>query len=456
MSAGLSLLVVDDDPRIRTALLDGLTVAGHRVACVASGKDALARLRTESFDVVLLDLKMPEMDGLEVLRILRDEPVETDVVVLTGTAEVESAVAAMKLGARDLLQKPFSLAELERVVRHVRATRPAPEPELAATDTATRRVPDRRPGDTSWLVGADPRMVALRATIERVAPTDATVLITGESGTGKELVAQLLHAQSRRADGPLVAVDCPSIPPPLFESELFGHERGAFTGAIKKKRGKLEDAHGGTLFLDEVAELPLELQPKLLRFLQEREVIPIGGNRGATVDTRVIGATNTDLTIMVDHRTFRRDLFHRLAVVQIDLPPLRERTADIPLLVATFAARVAQEMGGGSKSVSADALALFAAYPWPGNVRELENVVEEGCILEGGVVITASSLSPATRRRLSTATRSDAVAPEAGDREHIVEVLERERWNISRAARTLGIHRATLHRKILSLGLRRL
>ncbi|MFQ5830820.1 MAG: sigma-54-dependent transcriptional regulator [Candidatus Methylomirabilia bacterium] len=448
----LKVLVVDDEVQLCTLLEGVLARLGHRVATATSGQEALRLIRAETFEVVLLDLKMPDMDGLEMLKALKDSGIESEVVILTGHADVESAVTAMKLGAHDYLQKPFVVAELERVLRAA-----AESHRLKGQPAASRVGLDFRVPHAPILLGEDPKIVALRTIIERVAPTDATVLITGESGTGKELVARLIHIGSPRAGGPLVVFDCPAVPISLFESELFGHERGAFTSAVTRRQGKLEEADGGTLFLDEVGELPPEVQAKFLRFLQERRVTRVGGNMAMSVDARVISATNRDLTTMVQRGNFRRDFFHRLNVVQIDLPTLRERKRDTPLLVAHFVERFCRGAGIPTKEVSPDTLALLIAHTWPGNVRELENVIQRACILTPGGTITPDSLPPYILSEPAPADRTgtgDVRSLADADRRYVLEVLCQAQWNISRAARALGIHRATLYRKIMALGLR--
>ncbi|MBI4611124.1 MAG: sigma-54-dependent Fis family transcriptional regulator [Candidatus Rokubacteria bacterium] len=448
----LKILVVDDEPVMRELLREALTGFGHRVAVAASGREALRLIRAESFQVLLLDLRMPGMDGLDVLKAVRTVGYDIEVVVLTGYADVESAVAAMKLGAHDYLRKPIDLSELEQVARRAVAFQCAKgRPE------AVRAASGDRASLPLTLLGVDPKIAAVRKIVELVAPTDATVVITGESGTGKELVARLIHTRSLRAAGPLVVVDCPSVPVSLFESELFGHERGAFTGAVAKRRGKVEEANGGTLFLDEVGELPHDVQAKCLRFLQHRQVTRIGGNLAVNVDTRVIAATNRDLVAMAEEGAFRRDLFHRLSVVEIDLPALRERKEDIPLLATHFVERFCQAAGMVGKEILPDCLALLSAYPWPGNVRELENVIQRASILTLGPALTPESLPPRVLRAITPSDVGPLVGPETLaeiDKRHVLEVLRREQWNISRAARVLGIHRATLYRKVMALGLR--
>jgi DNA-binding NtrC family response regulator len=345
------------------------------------------------------------------------------------------------------------LAEIE--VLRERVLRALDQEPGAMSSPAGPPRPELRDRHEPALLGVDGQIEALRATIERVARTNATVLITGESGTGKDLVARLIHSRSPWVTGPFVPVDCPSVPAPLFENELFGHERGAYTGADRRQRGKLQEGAGGTVFLDEVADLPLEIQPKLLRFLQERQVVPLGSARPVVVTLRVISATNRDLEAMVERGAFRRDLFFRLNVITIALPPLRERRRDIPLLVAHFVRRFCGLHGLPLRTVEPEALALLVAYDWPGNVRELENVVERAVIMAQGSVLTTEALPDAVLegagRRVRAGRRGEQ---EPGAEARIGVALRAENWNISRAARELGVHRSTLYRKMMALGLR--
>src|SRR5438105_10417391 len=379
MSAGLDVLIVDDEPRVCEFVRDALS--GCRVVASHSGPEALDLIRSEDFDVVLLDLRMPGAGGLEVLKALAGGATVPAVLILTGYGDVDSAVAAMKLGARDYLQKPIGVESLRQAVLSAATCARPGDPSVLSGHAAPG-------GDVSAggpvLLGVDPKIRAVRGVVEEVAPTTATVLITGETGTGKELVAAMIHRRSPRAAGPFIVVDCPSVPVSLFESEGFGHERGAFTGAVSARRGKLEDADGGSLFLDEVGELTLGVQPKLARFLQGREDARVGRGRAVPVDVRVIAASNRDLGAMVSQGTFRADLFHRLDVVQVDLPPLRERPADIPLLVTHFVARFGRALVVAPKAVPPEWLGWLVEYAWPGNVRQLENVIQRACILSRG------------------------------------------------------------------------
>ncbi len=436
-----AVLIVDDERSMRIVLSTFLKRKGVQVAEAGGFSEALKKIQQERYDVVITDLKMDDGGGVDVLRAVKRLTPATPVIILTGYATIPSAVETMKLGAFDYLTKPFEPDELLLKI-HNALERKGPSSAAPPTQAAV-------------FLGQDPKILALRDMIERVAPTDTTVLITGESGTGKELVARWIHTRSRRSHTPLVVVDSPSVPVSLFESELFGHERGAFTGALQKRQGKLAEANGGTLFLDEVGELPLEVQAKLLRFLQEHQVTMIGGNQPLHVDARVISATNRDLMTMVAQGTFRADLFYRLNVIQIELPPLRERQGDIPLLASHFVEQFSRAMGTTSKVISSEMLALLVAHSWPGNVRELENVMKRSCTLAAGDVLTPESLPPyipSGMAPLDYGGTEDSTSLADRDRQYILEMLDKEQWNISRAARVLGIHRATLYRRLLSMG----
>jgi DNA-binding NtrC family response regulator len=438
-----AVLIVDDERSMRRVLATFFKRKGLQVAEASGVTEAIKKLQHEHYDAVITDLKMDDGGGVEVLRAVKKFTPATPVIVLTGYATIGSAVEVMKLGAFDYLTKPFEPDELLLTIHKA-----LEQNGLSSADL---------PMQAAVFLGQDPQILALWSIIERVAPTDTTVLISGESGTGKELVACWIQARSRRSHTPLVVVDIPSVPVSLFESELFGHERGAFTGASQQWQGKLAEADGGTLFLDEVGELPLEVQAKLLRFLQDRQVTMIGGSQTRHVDARVISATNRDLAAMVDQGTFRRDLFYRLNVVQIEIPPLRERQGDIPLLVAHFVEQFSRAMGTTPKEVAPELLALLVAHAWPGNVRELENVMKRACTLTVGDVLTPASLPPYIPSGAAALERGDSAASTSladKDRHYILEVLGEVQWNMSRAARVLGIHRATLYRKLLGMGLK--
>jgi len=434
-------LIVDDEQSMRIVLATFLKRKGVQISEASGFTEALKKLQQERYDVVITDLKLDDGGGVDVLRAVKRLTPATAVIVITGYATIPSAVETMKLGAFDYLTKPFEPDELLLII-HKALGRNRPSREAPATPTTV-------------FLGEDPKILALRGTIEQVAPTDTTVLITGESGTGKELVARWIHMRSRRSNTPLVVVDSPAVPISLFESELFGHERGAFTGASQRRLGKLAEADGGTLFLDEIGELPLEVQAKLLRFLQEHRVTMIGGSQSLHVDARVISATNRDLAVMVEQGSFRRDLFYRLNVIQIELPPLRERQKDIPLLASHFVEQYTRAAGTTSKVLSSELLALLVAHSWPGNVRELENVIKRACVLATDNVLTPESLPPYIRSGVAPLDRNgteEGTSLADRDRQYVLEVLDKEQWNMSQAARVLGIHRATLYRRLLSMG----
>ncbi len=474
------ILIVDDEPSVREALRM-VFKTDHEPLPAADGPAALTQLAEGPVDLVLLDVVMPGMDGLEVLRAIRAAYPMLPVVMLTATRTVRTAVDAIKLGALDYLTKPFDVDELRLVVR--KALAPAPQapgravldpdaPTSASTPSpppgpasparrsgvADASGPAGRPAAGAKLLGEAPSTQAVRGLVEQVARRRATVLITGESGTGKEVVARAIHAASLRATGPFVAVNCAAIPETLLESELFGHERGAFTDAKAQRLGRFELAHGGTLFLDEVGELPLAAQAKLLRVLEDQTFIRVGGSRGVTVDVRVIVATNQDLRAMVAAHRFRDDLYYRLAVVPIRLPPLRERREDIPMLARHFLALHADELPGAT--FTDDALALLTGHDWPGNVRELQNVVERAVALAKGPAIglddlpvhlagerPLSSLGSLREAVLGGELRFDDAEAEF-ERELILDALRRTNYVQTQAAALLGITRRILKYKM--------
>ncbi len=440
---GIKVLVVDDERPTRLLMEKELPRAGCAVTSVESGEGALEQLRARDFDVVLLDLKMPGIGGMEALRRIRDSGASAEVVVLTGHPDVNSAIEAMKLGAYDYLTKPFRLAEVEVVLR-----RAAERRRLQKENTALRRMVAQR-GPFPLLIGQSPAMTAVLQTVERIAPTDANVLIEGESGTGKGLVAQAIHQRSPRATGPFLVVSCSGFQDPLLESELFGHEKGAFTGATSVKQGLFEVADRGTLFLDEVGEMSPAMQSKLLQVLDSRELRRVGGTRVQRVDVRIIAATNKDLAREVRTGRFREDLYYRLNVVSLALPPLRERQEDIPLLVEHFLEQL-QVTGGKAKTVSPEALQCLVRYAWPGNVRELANTIERLIILTPGGVIGPEDLPPNIRSPLG-APHGRSLGPASlaeMERLHIIRVLSETGGKKMQAARLLGIDLKTLNHKI--------
>ncbi|BCR05520.1 acetoacetate metabolism regulatory protein AtoC [Desulfuromonas versatilis] len=435
-----TVLVIDDDDSLRRVTEFTLHEAGYRVVTAADGEEGLRIFNLETPAVVITDIQMPGLSGYEVLKRIKESRPETLVLVITAFGTVEKAVEAMKLGAYDYLAKPFGRDELCLVVEKAFSFR-----GLKDENTRLREELDQK-ADFSHLVGMSDGMQKVFSVVRRVAGTEATVLITGESGTGKELIARAIHTGSERKAGPFVAVNCAAIPRELLESELFGHVKGAFTGAIKDRKGKFELAEGGTLFLDEVGELPLELQPKLLRALQEREIEPVGG-APRKVDVRLVAATNLDIDAAMEEGTFREDLYYRLAVIPVDLPSLRARQGDIPLLVKHF---LKKHGGGLEVGISDEALGCLEAYGWPGNVRELENVVERMIILRHGNRIEKEDLPPKITRRASAPENRVLNLPEDGysledlEKEAVREALSRNGWNQTRAAAFLRIPRHTL------------
>jgi len=439
------ILVVDDEPGLRESfrlILDD----EYEVIDVPDGPAALDVLRSSQVDVVLLDIRLPGMDGIEVLERIKalDEAVE--VILVTAVKTVRTAVAAMKLGAFDYLTKPFEEDELLSLVRRALERRSLEREVVYLRSELERR------HDFDELVGQHPEMQKLYRLVTNVARTPTTVLITGESGTGKELIARAIHRQSPRRDKPFVAVNPAAIPETLMESELFGHEKGAFTGAFQRKLGKFELAQGGTLFLDEIATLKPELQAKLLRVLQEREIERVGAGRAIKIDVRIIAATNVDLTGAVATGAFRDDLYYRLNVVHLTVPPLRDRREDIPLLVQHFIRRYNGEFGKRIEGPAPEALAALCAYHWPGNVRELQNVVERSVVLVESGTVGLDDLPLELSVGAAGAESSEAVplneASDRFERQMVIRMLDRVDGNVSEAARALGIHRNSLKAKL--------
>lgn len=439
----IRVLVVDDERPIRFLMEKELPRAGCLVTCAETGEDALERLRAQDFDVVLMDLKMPGIGGLEALRRIRESGASAEVVVLTGHPDVTTAIEAMKLGAYDYLTKPFKLAEVEIVLR-----RAAERRRLTQENTALRRMVDQG-GRAPLVLGQSRAMAAVLATVDRIAAADANVLIEGESGTGKGLIAQTIHRQSPRSQGPFLAVNCSGFQDQLLESELFGHERGAFTGAAALKQGLFEVADRGTLFLDEVAEMSPAMQAKLLQVLDSREFRRVGGTRLHRVDVRIVAATNKTMQREVEAGRFREDLYYRLNVVGILVPPLRDRREDIPILVDHFLAR-SQASTGQRKTLAPDALRSLVEYAWPGNVRELSNIIERLVILAPGTVIGPEALPPniQTPHFATAAPAPGPVSLAELERAHIARVLQETGGKKMQAARLLGIDIKTLNKKI--------
>ncbi len=456
-----TVLVVDDERNIRRSLRMILSGEGFTLLEASSLAEARALLDKEDPDAVLLDVRLPDGSGLDLLSELLTSPRarELPVIVISGHASLEDAARAIRVGAADFFQKPLDRDRVLVSVRNaVRTRRLSRELERLRSEDAGR----------FELLGESPPMRELRALIEKVAPTDATVLVAGESGTGKELVARALHRMSHRAAGPFVKVNCAAIPRDLIESELFGHERGAFTGAAGRKRGVFEQADGGTLFLDEIGDMALETQAKVLRVLQHRELVRVGGEQPLRVDVRIVAATNKDLTREVSDGRFREDLYYRLNVVPLRTPPLRERPEDIPLLARAFFESHWRDVGMRPKPVDPEVFEVLATRPWPGNVRELRNAVERMAILSGSRISIRDLPDPPLRPSEPASSPSsvfpvplDGVRPtlreyrDMAERAYVLDTLERCGWNVSEAARRLGIERTNLHKRMRTLGIRR-
>ena len=435
------ILVVDDDQSLREFLTITLVRDGYEVDAAGSGAEALRRVAEAPVDLALVDLRMPGMDGLETLRRLKEVNETISVVIVTAFSTTETAVQALKEGAYDYLIKPFTVAELKLVVGKALEER-----RLRWENLRLRREVELR-YTVGNMVGKSPKMQDLFSTISRVADSKATILLTGESGTGKTVLAKTIHFNSSRKDAPFVAINCAAIPQELMESELFGHLRGAFTGAIANKAGLFETADGGTLLLDEISEMSTHLQAKLLRVLEDREIRPVGGTKPVPVDVRIVAATNRDLAQAMARGAFREDLFYRLNVIAVNLPPLRERREDIALLANHFLQKFASESGGPVKVLAPEALACLERCPWPGNVRELENIIERAVTLESGPIVRIESLPESLRRAPEPLAHRVELPPEGLDLDAIMEriecdlirqALERSRGVQSRAAQLLG------------------
>lgn len=455
MTGPKRILVIDDDDSLRRVVEYNLAEDGHRVITAADGSGGLEAFQHESVDLVLTDIRMPQMEGIELLTRLKAMQPDLPVIILTAFGTIDSAVEAMRLGAFDYLTKPFSRDQLRASVR--KALEVA---ELRSENRSLRQVITDRFSFANMIAGSR----AMRAVTEmasRVAQTDTTVLLAGESGTGKELLAKGIHFNSGRARQAFVTVNCAAIPEQLLESELFGHRRGAFTGAVADKRGKFEVAHAGTVFLDEIGELPPLLQVKLLRVLQEREIDKVGETRPIKVDVRVIAATNRDLEKMIADGAFREDLYYRLAVVSIRMPPLRERVDDIPFLVDAFLEKHSRRLGRPRPELQKEVYSAFNLYGWPGNIRELENVVERALVLDKDGVIGLDDLPDRLRAREQRIGNVRIELPDEGislekvERELLLTALEKHDWNQTRAAAYLDITRSTLLYRMQKYGLER-
>jgi DNA-binding NtrC family response regulator len=448
----LTVLVVDDERNIQLTLARALSMEGYAVETAGGGREALDKIAALPVDVVVMDVRMPDLDGLAVLQKARETRPELPIVIMSGHGSIETVRSAFKLGAFDYLEKPITEKDklLVAVKNAVRLE------SLRAENAALRREAGRHD-----MVGGGPAMRRLFELVRRAGPSEGRVLVTGENGTGKELVARAIHESSRRKDGPFVKLNCAAVPAELIESELFGHERGAFTGAVAARKGKFELADRGTLFLDEVGDMPAAMQAKVLRVLQEGEFERVGGQHTLRCDVRVVAATNKDLQAEVQAGRFREDLFYRLNVVPIHLPPLRERQEDVPALSERFLLEACERNGRRPMRLAPEAVAALQTHPWPGNVRELRNLVERLAILCDGPEITADDVAavlPGARRPRADRFRAGASfheLVEEAEREVILGALDAHADNVSDTARALGLERSHLYKKMRALGIKR-
>ncbi len=446
-----AILIVEDEAKMRRLLELNLGEDGFTTFSAGDAETGLKLLSEHAIDLVVTDLKLPGMDGLEFLQTVKRQNAALPVVVMTAFGSVETAVEAMKAGASDYVLKPFSLAEMRLVIHKELDVR-----DLREENRSLREALGKRYAHPN-VVARSPKMQEVLATVERVAPTNSTVLLGGESGVGKDLVARAIHEKSRRARGPFLKINSTAIPENLLESELFGYEKGAFTGAAASKPGKFELADKGTLFLDEIGDVPPVTQVKLLRVLQEREFERLGGTRTIKVDVRLVAATNRDLRAALEQGTFREDLYYRLNVVPIDIAPLRERREDIPDLANLFIKRFAGDSGKGVEGITPEAMQILVNYHWPGNVRELQNIVERACALAKGSVLDVADIHldtrPAKTANGATGFLPDGMTLEQWEDEMVQEALRRANGNKSQAARLLGLSRNALRYRLSKIGI---
>jgi two-component system nitrogen regulation response regulator NtrX len=445
-----SILIVDDEPGVRSSLSGVLKDEGFDVEAVASGEECLERAQRGAYDVIMLDVWLPGMDGLATLQRLRERKIDAQVVIVSGHGNIESAVRAIKMGAYDFVEKPLSLEKTVLVVRNALRQR-----DLEAENRVLRARVDRQ----HVMVGESYALRQLREQVDMAAPTNGRVLIYGENGTGKELVARTVHQRSRRRAGPFIEVNCAAIPEELIESELFGHVKGAFTGAVADKPGRFEQASGGTIFLDEIGDMSLKTQAKVLRVLQEQVMERVGGTQKIRVDVRVLAATNKDLPTEIRSGRFREDLYFRLNVVPIFVPPLRDRRDDIALLADHFMALMAAEYGRRPKRLAPEAIGRLQHYQWPGNVRELRNTIERLMIMAPGETITAQDLAFLGHDGVSLPdipageTLPLSEARDRFERDYILQALAAQGGNMSRTADALGVERSNLYKKMRGFGI---
>ncbi|MEW6456571.1 MAG: sigma-54 dependent transcriptional regulator [Acidobacteriota bacterium] len=444
MNKKVNILIADDEAIMRNTMSDWLKEKGYNVIVAANGKDAIEKIRLESFNVAFIDLKMPGKDGLEVLQAIKKINPGVAVIIMTAYATIETAIKAMREGAYNYLIKPFSLDEIELTVKTI-----VKYQQLEAENIQLRQQLEDR-YSLKNIVGKSHQMKKILELVENIADSNATVLIQGASGTGKEVIARAIHQKSQRWNKPFIAANCAAIPRELLESELFGHEKGAFTGAIYTKKGRFELANGGTLFLDEIGDMSLETQIHLLRVLQEREFRRVGGSELIKIDIRIITSSNKNLEEAVKNGTFREDLFYRLNVIPIYLPELKERKEDIPLLVDHFLTKYSLESGRDKKSISPAAMNLLMEYEWPGNIRELENMIERLVILCKDKIIKPEDLPPTIIEKTKMESNMPSLKKSLNEieKDYISNILNENNWNISKSARILGVERLTLYNKI--------
>lgn len=447
-----SILVVDDEKSILNILSAVLIDEGYHVLMATGGIDALKIIKSETPSIVLLDIWMSDMDGIETLRRIKALFPKVIVIMMSGHGSIETAVKATKLGAYDYIEKPLSLEKVVLIIKHALREKSLEEENKDLRSKIERRFE---------LIGDSQAMLRLKELIKTAGPTNSRVLISGENGTGKELVARWIHLSSIRADRPFVEVNCAAIPETLIESELFGHEKGAFTGAVEMKRGRFELADGGTLFLDEIGDMSLATQAKVLRVLQEQRFNRVGGSKTIQIDVRVIGASNKNLPEEIKRGNFREDLYYRLNVIPLHIPPLRERKEDIGLLVKNFLVKISEEQGLKGRSITEDAIEILKRYDWPGNVRELKNIVERLMIMVQNPIINKDDIllflesSNLTNSSVSANLSFSSLkeARSSFEREYIIQRLKENDWNISKTAEAIKIERSHLHRKIKYLGI---
>jgi DNA-binding NtrC family response regulator len=447
------ILIIDDEKAIRKTMREILEYESYQVDEAENGIDGLNKLRDEHYDIVLLDIKMPKMDGMEVLEEAQKVNPDVPVIMISGHGTVESAVEAVKKGAFDFISKPPDLNRLLITIRN------AMDKSSLVTET---KVLKRKVTKTREIIGDSPSIKKIKETIERVAPTDARVMITGENGTGKELVARWIHEKSQRSRGPLVEVNCAAIPSELIESELFGHEKGAFTSALKQRIGKFESANGGTLFLDEIGDMSLSAQAKVLRALQENKITRVGGEKEIPVDVRVIAATNKEIVKEIDKGNFRMDLYHRLSVILIHVPTLNERADDIPLLAEKFVKEICEDSGLQKKTITPKALQALQQIKWSGNIRELHNIMERLVILSENKITEeeVKNFVPSTQSRLDPTDLFEQFNKFQNFKDYIEKLfiehkLRKNNWNVSKTAEEIDIQRSHLYNKIEKYELQR-